>query len=74
MLAVTTGFVGVPDAFAVLMSAAPSSRPRSDGLIGDASTRTTTSSGFGSGVGVFTSVSSSVPSFFTVERSCSPFG
>ena len=40
--AVMTGSSFVPDAFAVLMSAAPVSRPRSDGLIGVASTRTTT--------------------------------
>ena len=45
MVAVTTGLSVVPDAFAVVMSAAPISRPRSDGLIGEASTRTTTSSG-----------------------------
>src|SRR4029077_400638 len=43
--AVTTGDSLVPDAFAVDMSAAPTRSPRSDGLIGEASTRTTTSSG-----------------------------
>ena len=42
--AVTTGASLVPDAFAVDISAAPTRRPRSDGLIGEASTRTTTSS------------------------------
>src|SRR4029077_8704272 len=70
--AVTTGRSGVPEAFVVLMSAPPSKSPRSDGLMGDASTRTTTSSGFGSGIGTSTSESSRRPSFFTVERSCSP--
>ena len=70
--AVTTGRSGVPEAFAVLMSAPPSNSPRSDGLMGDASTRTITSSGFGSGIGTSTSESSRRPSFFTVERSCSP--
>ena len=37
--------------------------------MGEASTRTITSSGFGSGVGTSTSDSSRVPSFFTIERS-----
>jgi len=69
MLAVTTGWSAGPAAFAVLMSAPPNSRPWSEGLMGEASMRTITSSGFGSGVGTLTSDSSSVPSFFTVERS-----
>ncbi len=43
--AVMTGASLVPDALAVAISAAPIRRPRSDGLIGVASTRTTTSSG-----------------------------
>src|SRR3954466_10342827 len=36
--AVITGASREPEAFAVVMSAAPTSRPRSDGLIGEAST------------------------------------
>src|SRR6202035_4915883 len=60
------------DAFAVVMSAAPTRSPRSDGLIGEASTRTTTSSGPGSGVGTLTSDISSSPLFLISERSCSP--
>ena len=40
--AVTTGRSGVPDDVAAAMSAPPNSRPRSDGLIGAASIRTTT--------------------------------
>src|SRR3954466_2207110 len=36
--AVMTGASALPEAFAVVMSAAPTSRPRSDGLIGEAST------------------------------------
>ena len=51
MLAVTTGRSAVPDWRAVLMSAAPNSSPRSDGLIGAASTRIRTSSGPGCGTG-----------------------
>src|SRR5581483_7540551 len=70
--AVTMGSSFVPDAFAVLMSAAPVSSPRSDGLIGVASTRTTTSSAPGSGVGTFISESSSSPLFLIRERSCNP--
>src|SRR5262249_18731476 len=72
MFAVTRVFAPLPDDFAVPKSAAPSSKPRSDGLIGDASTRTTTSSGFGAGVGVSTKDNSNTPSFFTIERSCKP--
>ncbi len=70
--AVMTGLSLVPDACAVLMSAAPVRRPRSDGLIGVASTRTTTSSGPGSGVGTSTSEISSSPLFLISERSCKP--
>ena len=70
--AVTTGRSALPDAVAVLMSAAPNSRPMSDGLIGDASTRITTSSGAGSGTGVSTSDSSSSPLRLIVERNCRP--
>ena len=43
-----------------------------DALIGLASTRTTTSSGPGSGVGTLTSDNSSSPSFLSSERSCRP--
>src|ERR1700674_1655388 len=71
-LAVTTGESLVPDTFAVDMSAAPTSSPRSDGLIGEASVRTTTSSGPGSGTGTLTSDISSSPLFLISERSCSP--
>lgn len=45
----TTGSLGVPPCN-VVRSAAPKSMPRSDGLMGAASTRSTTSSGAGSGV------------------------
>ena len=69
MVAVTTGLSAVPEALAVLMSAPPNRRPWSEGLMGEASMRTMTSSGFGSGVGMLASESSRVPSFFTVERS-----
>ena len=51
IVAVTTGLSAVPEALAVLMSAPPNRSPRSEGLMGDASTRTTTSSGFGSAWG-----------------------
>jgi hypothetical protein len=69
MFAVTTGSSAVPDALAVLMSAPAKSSPWSEGLMGEASMRTITSSGFGSGVATLTSDSSRMPSFFTVERS-----
>src|SRR5215475_2219360 len=42
--AVTTGWSAGPATWTVLRSAGPKSRPRSDGLIGAASTRTTTGS------------------------------
>src|SRR5450759_5490106 len=61
--AVTTGASLVPDALADVISAAPIRSPRSDGLIGEASTRTTTSSADGSGVGTLTSDISSSPLF-----------
>src|SRR5882757_9324491 len=70
--AVTTGDSFVPEALAVDMSAGPISSPRSDGLIGAPSTRTTTSSGPGSGVGISASDISSSPLFFSSERNCSP--
>src|ERR1700681_3236728 len=49
-VAVTTVLSPLPDTLAVDISAAPVSKPRSDGLIGEASTRTTTSSAAGSGI------------------------
>src|SRR5882757_4787466 len=70
--AVITGKALVPEAFAVDISAAPIRSPISDGLIGVASTRTTTSSSAGSGVGMLASDSSSSPLFLSSERSCSP--
>ena len=51
MRAVSTGRAAVPDTCIVLMSAAPNSSPRSEGLIGVASMRTSTSSAPGSGTG-----------------------
>src|SRR6195952_5810346 len=71
-LAVTMGASLVPDILAVDISAAPTRRPRSDGLIGEASTRTRTSSGPGSGVGTLASDNSSSPVFLISERSSSP--
>ena len=53
--ALTTVLSPLPAIFAADMSAGPNSRPRSDGLIGVACTRTTTSSSFGSGTGTFAS-------------------
>src|SRR3546814_8757805 len=50
--AVTTAPAPEPDTLAVDMSAAPSSRPRSEGLIGEASIRTSTSSAAGASTGV----------------------
>ncbi len=52
------------------MSAAPNSRPRSDGLIGVASMRTSTSSSAGLGTGTSTSETSSSPLRLISERSC----
>src|SRR2546425_5066735 len=72
MLAVTIGLSRAPETFAVDMSAPPNISPRSEGLMGDASTRTTTSSGFGSGIGTLVSESSRMPSFLTVDRNWSP--
>src|SRR5579863_5816011 len=70
--AVMTGASLVPAAFAVLMSAAPTSSPRSEGLIGVTSTRTTTSSAEGSGVGTSANEISSSPLALINERSCRP--
>src|SRR5579863_9483723 len=70
--AVMTGASLVPDDLIVVISAAPTRRPRSDGLIGVASTRTTTSSAVGAGVGTCTRDISSSPLFLINERSCRP--
>ncbi|MNT29407.1 hypothetical protein D3C72_1651450 [compost metagenome] len=67
--AVTMGRSAVPLALAVLMSAAPNSRPRSDGLRGEASMRMSTSSGPGCGVSMLSSDSSSSPLLLICERS-----
>ena len=67
--AVTIGSSLVPDNLAVFISAAPRRSPRSEGLIGVASTRTTTSSTSGSGIAIFTSDNSSSPLFLIKERS-----
>src|SRR5581483_1338614 len=72
IFAVITGASLLPVAFAVVMSAAPKRRPRSEGLIGVASTRTTTSSAAGSGVVTFWREISSSPLFLISERSCRP--
>ena len=69
--AVITGRSGVPDWTAVLMSAAPNNSPRSDGLIGVASRRISTSSGPGVGTGTAASDTSSSPVPRMRERSCS---
>jgi hypothetical protein len=71
-VAVTTGLAAGPETLAVLRSAPPNSSPWSDGLMGEASIRTMTSSGFGSGIATVTRDSSRMPSLFTVERSCRP--
>jgi hypothetical protein len=72
-LAVILMVAPLPEALAVLMSAGPSSKPRSDGLIGVASTLTKTWSGPGSGITTSASDSSSSPVFLIRERSCNPF-
>ena len=61
--------VGPGSALAVDMSAAPSSRPRSDGLIGEASTRTSTSSAASAGISTLTSETSNSPLALISERS-----
>ena len=70
--AVSTGSAAVPDWMAVLMSAAPNSKPRSDGLSGAPSIRTNTSSGPNCGSGTLTRESSSSPLRLISERSCRP--
>ena len=72
--ALISGLSGVPDDLALLMSAGPKSSPRSDGLMGAASTRRTTSSGPGGGVSMSASESSSRPSLVIVEWSCRAMG
>src|SRR6202167_2595954 len=72
ILALTTARPPASEASSVAKSAAPSKRKMSVGLIGAASTRTTTSSAPGLGVGMTTSESSSSPLLLTRERSCSP--
>ena len=69
--AVTVGRSGVPVTVAVVISAPGMSTPKSDGLIGEASTRTNTSLVAGVGTGTSLSESSSVPREVTVERSSS---
>jgi hypothetical protein len=68
----TSATVTSPSTRAVDMSAAPTSRPRSDGLIGVAWIRTTISSGPGAATGTSTNDSSSRPSAVIRDRSCSP--
>src|SRR6202051_1383767 len=69
--AVTMGRSGVPATVAVVMSAPAIRTPRSDGLIGEASTRTNTSLAAGVGTATSCSESSSVPCDVTNERSSS---
>ena len=71
MRAVTTGRSAVPETCIVLMSAAPNSSPRSEGLIGVASMRTSTSSAAARATGTLCSETSSSPLLRTSERSCS---
>ena len=67
--AVTTVPSPLPRAVSVARSAAPNSKPMSEGLIGVASTRSTTSSAAGSGVATRCSESSSSPFALMSERS-----
>ena len=62
----------LPDVASVSRSAAPNSKPMSDGLIGAASTRTTTSVGSGGATSTACSASSSSPLAWISERSCRP--
>jgi len=66
-VAVTTGRSASPPDCAVVMSAPPNSSPRSDGLMGEASTRTSTSSAAGWGTATVSTDSLRVPSPATVE-------
>ena len=72
IFAVITGRSAVPPATAVDMSAPPNNSPRSEGLIGEASTRTTTSFSPGAATGTDSRDSCSSPLDFTKERSCRP--
>src|ERR1700757_1911893 len=69
--AVTVGRSGVPATVAVDISAPAMRTPKSDGLIGEASTRTNTSLAAGDGTKTSCSESSSVPCDVTNERSSS---
>ncbi len=69
--AVTTGLSGGPLATAAATSAPASSNPRSEGLMGVASTRTSTSVGPGSGTSTVSRDSWIVWSAVTSDRSCS---
>ena len=69
--AVTTGRSDVPSTDAVSKSAPASNRPKSDGLIGAASTRTRISPELRGGRGTSANESSSVPCSVTSERSSS---
>src|ERR1700753_3765041 len=69
--AVTIGRSGVPDTVAAVRSAAGTRTPRSDGVIGEASTRTNTSWAAGVGTGTSRRESSSVPCDVTNERNSS---
>ena len=71
-VAVRTGCPGRPEEAAVAMSAPANSRPRSEGLIGAASTRTITSSGAGSGTGTSSRDICTVPCAVTSVRSSRP--
>src|SRR5271165_1833892 len=70
MGAVTVGWLPVPETLALFQSAAPRSNPKSDGLMGAASMRTSTSSGPGEGSVTVARDSSISPFFLTVECSC----
>ena len=67
--AVTLMALPLPVDLAVAMSIGPSSRPRSEGFMGVASTLTTTSSGPGSAMATSASDNSSSPFFLIRERS-----
>ena len=70
IVAVTTGFSAVPDSVAVSRSAVDNSNPRSDGLIGAASIRTSTSFASGSGTSTEAMDSSNFPSGVISDRIC----
>jgi hypothetical protein len=70
--AVTTVPSAEPDARAVVRSAGPKSRPRSEGFSGAASTRMMTSSAAGSSTGTLVRDNSSSPQSLIRERSRSP--